>query len=179
MADFTTVITVKGTTEELFNILKRLVDYTDKSSGKPYLGSVDVSNKDNQKVLHFTDLRLTVPSNEEIEKAAISLDGAMEIVAAGPYGRFGILEEVPLLEDLAEAAPHCTFVGEIEGFNAGGDQEEKGELKNGRLHLYYMLPHDDEDWDDDDDDNFDEEDEIEWDEEAIYDPINKEYEDEE
>ena len=38
MADFTTVITVKGTTEELFNILKRLVDYTDKSSGKPYLG---------------------------------------------------------------------------------------------------------------------------------------------
>ena len=42
-----------------------------------------------------------------------------------------------------------------------------------------MLPHDDEDWDDDDDDNFDEEDEIEWDEEAIYDPINKEYEDEE
>ena len=82
----------------------------------------------------------------------------------GPYGVFGLLEEVTLFEEMAEAAPMAYFDGMMAGFNAGGDQAKKGVLENKPLHLYIDYP--DDEWD---------EEEEEWDEEMIYDPIAKEW----
>jgi hypothetical protein len=104
------------------------------------------------------------------------------VEAGGPYGVFGLLEEIHLFHEMAEAAPNASFDGGMGGFGTGGDQFASFELKDGLLYCKYSLPSDDEwdedenyDEDDDSDDDWDEDEEPEWDTEEIYDPVKKKY----
>ena len=150
MADFNTEITVKGTSEEIAAILKVIAQYT-KDNNDIYFDSASAGKAE---ILSLSD--------DEIEKLALTFDSKIDICASGPYGSFGLLDEVSVFQEIAYAAPHSSIVGEADGFNAGGDQSMKAELSDGILHLYYKYP-DDGGWEDEEDDDDD------WDDETIID----------
>lgn len=155
MADYNTEITVKGTTEDFSAILKVIAQFT-KERNDIYFDSAEIYKG----ATGVTDLLCL--SNEDIEKVVLSLNPEIGISASGPYGSFGLLDEVGFFERIAYAAPHSSFTGEIDGFDAGGDQTVKGVLSDGLLHLYYKYP-DDGGWNDEEDD------EDEWDDKTIID----------
>lgn len=175
-ADFNTEILMKGTKEELLAMAMVLIKYATemheqyiKEHNCAYLESVYINGRNS--VSEITDDQL----NEIIENS----NGTINVEAMGPYGVFGLLEDVRLFEDLADSSPDAYFEGLIEGFSAGGDESCKGILKDKKLYLYEKYPEDewddldeDEDWDEEDD-TFEEDDE--WDDETIYDPITKKY----
>ena len=184
-SDFNTGARIQGTNKEVLDILKVIHSYeTDKREqyrekrNCPYLMSVQISGDDDDfnQQKHLSDF-----SDDELI-AYIEDKGCVVCVnASGPYGIFGLLEEVDLFHDMAEAAPNATFSGGMGGFGTGGDQCAGFELKDGLLYCKYSLPSDDE-WDDDEDydedDDLDEDDdwedqEPEWDDEVVYDPVKK------
>ena len=185
-ADFNTGATIQGTKDEVFAILKVMYSYVTTKREQyrekrncPYLMSMCI-NGDNEfgmrrPISDFADDELMAYIEEK--KCAICVD------ASGPYGVFGLLEEIDLFHEMAEAAPNAKFEGGMGGFGTGGDQCANFELKNGLLHCKYSLPSDDWDedgYDDEYEDDWDEDDEWadeepDWDKEVIYDPVKKKY----
>lgn len=182
-ADFNTVAKISGTKEEVFAILKVMHSYVTNKREQyrekrncSYLMSMCISGDNefgtHRQISDFSDDELLVYIEEK--KCAVFVE------ASGPYGVFGLLEEVNLFHEMAEAAPNASFSGGIGGFGAGGDQFANFELKDGLLYCKYVMPSDDwddEDYDEDDED-WDEDDDLEdeepdWDEEVVYDPVKK------
>ena len=182
-ADFNAGATIKGTKEEVLAILKVVLDYNttkkeqyNKKRNCPYLTSVYVRGADEKGM----GTRLAPAEDADFLKFIEEKNCEIVIDASGPYGSFGLLEEVDIFHDMAEAAPNASFSGGMGGFGTGGDQFANFELKDGLLYCKYSLPSDDEwdedeDYDDDedwDDDDCEDEEPI-WDEEVVYDPIKK------
>lgn len=169
-ADFNTEILMKGTDEELLNMIKVLKRYeTDmynqykEKRDCEYIMSVRINGDKSLESLSDDDLKDVVQNSQRTVK----------VTAEGPYGVFGLLEEVCLFEDMAVAAPNAYFNGLMFGFNAGGEQAKRGEMENECLHLYIDYPKDD---------FYDEEEhnemiDTEWDAEQIYSPVTKKYRD--
>ena len=122
-ADFTTTLNVTGTKEECLKIMKVLC-----------CCSKDMEERHREK-RDCWYLSETFDSPEiEVENRWKS--GKMNLVISGPYGAFGLLEDsVNLFEMIADAAPTCSFKGSISGWDAGGDQSLKAELKDGLLYF--------------------------------------------
>ena len=180
--DFNTTITLKGTKEELMAMVNVLKTYATEKSQRyndnhdcAYLEYVEVSDN-NEDEMDVIDL--TFMDDDDLDELNEMLDNpekTIYVYAPGPYGIFGLLEEVPLFEDMAEVAPNASFDGTMSGFNTGGAQKLKGVLEKGLLHLYVKYPEADyEDFEDADED-WDEEDDTEWDEESIYNPVTKKW----
>ena len=139
-ADFNTEILMKGTKEELLAMAMVLKKYATemheqyiKEHNCAYLESVYINGRNS--VSEITDDQL----NEIIENS----NGTINVEAMGPYGVFGLLEDVRLFADMAEASPNAYFEGLMSGFNPGGDQAQKGVLQNKKLHVYTKYPDDD------------------------------------
>ena len=186
-ADFNTGVTISGTKEDVFKILKVMYSYaTDKREqyrekrNCPYLMSLCISG-DNEFGLHkpMSDF-----SDEELMRFIEEKGCTVCVDASGPYGIFGLLEDVNLFHEMAETAPTAKFEGGMGGFGTGRNQMASFELKDGMLYCKYALPNDDEEWDeedcDDDDNDWDEDEyweneEPDWDEKVVYDPVKKKY----
>lgn len=61
------------------------------------------------------------------------------VEAAGPYGRYGRMDEAGLFEALADVAPKARFKAHTEGFTTGQSDDFVGELKNGKLYMEYSF----------------------------------------
>lgn len=150
-ADFHTFITVSGTQDELLAVLKVLRFY-ERDLAERYRSSRDcayielVNVKEGIDTSYFSGKELDSLTEEDIVALAAEMDGAMSVRASGPYGIFSLVEEVPLFQDIAEAAPGAVFTGEISGFSDEVNQEAKGELKEGLLNLYYSYHSNEGDW---------------------------------
>lgn len=87
----------------------------------------------------------------------------ISISLSGPWGIMrGMLEDCGFFEEIAEVVPNSWFQGIIRGFDPGGSQAMKAELKKGLLYIAggyydYRISSKDDDW------------------ETIYNPITKEY----
>lgn len=136
-ADFNTEILMKGTKEELIamtNVLKSYVtekqEQYNENRDCAYMRSVRINGE------NYLD-KLT---DEQLEEVVEASNGSVEADAMGPYGVFGLLEEVTLFEEMAEAAPMAWFDGQMSGFDAGGRQAKKGVLEDKQLHVYIDYP---------------------------------------
>lgn len=182
-ADFNTSAKIKGTKEEVLSILKVLLNYNttkkeqyNKKRNCPYLTSVYIHGSKEKGM----GTRLAPAEDADLLKFIEENNCEIVADASGPYGSFGLLEEVDIFHDMAEAAPTASFSGGMGGFGTGGDQFANFELKDGLLYCKYSLPSDDElnedEYEDDesydDDDDWEDEEPI-WDEEVVYDPIKK------
>ena len=173
-ADFHTGAVIKGTTEEIVTAVNVFKEYT-KGNHPAYLMSCRISY-DGEKGL---GTRVNNMTDEEIAAFAANHDHTVMISASGPYGRFCFLRDVNLFQDLAEAVPHATISGGMDGFGTGGEQIASYELKDGLMVCKYHAGEPDE-WDEDeedwDEDEWDEDcDEPAWDYEEVYDPIAKKF----
>ena len=153
-ADFNTEILMKGTKKELLAMTKVLKSYVtekqeqyNKNRDCAYMISIRINGE------NYLD-KLT---DEQLKEVVENANGSVKADAMGPYGVFGLLEEVTLFEEMAEAAPMAYFDGLMSGFNVGGDQAKKGVLENKLLYLYIDYPDDDFDDEDDFDDKYGEE----------------------
>ena len=166
-ADFWTELTLKGTEEEIFSMLKVMRMYGDKY--EEYKKHHNCAYLEND----YEGL-----SDEDLLVHAKNAKGKLEIECSGPYGVFGLLEEVALFKDLADAAPTASFTGLISGFDSGGDQELKGTLRAGLLKQYTKYPCDEFDEDFDDEDDFDGGGRrSKWDDISVYNPVTKKWND--
>lgn len=146
MADFNTVMTVKGTKEDLEKVTKVLMKWVEKQA--QYV--------EERNCAYFDDFRMSKINSTEIAEYSMNADGSFSneeaiqdfianagnevcIYMSGPYGCFGLLDEdITLFEEMAEVAPNATFSGEMSGFNPGGDQTKQGTLKNKMLYIYVI-----------------------------------------
>lgn len=172
-AEFSTYLAVKGTKEECTAILKVLHSYADDRI-EQYRKTRDC---------WYLDGELGEISDKTA--SALMKKGIMRVVFGGPYGVMNgpVSEEVDLFERVADAAPECSFEGNISGWDPGAEQGIDAKLENGLLYLRYIYKEFGEDeWDEDDEDEWDEDegegedkDEVKegWD--VIYDPGTHEY----
>lgn len=125
-----TYMTLRGTTEELLEMLRVLRGY-----------------KENNRECQFDSLRISPGiDTETMEITQISTDDEIvdffsrpklkiEVDAEGPYG-VGDVSESELFEKMAQAAPGAEFAGIIKSRDTGGQECYRGELKKGKLNLY-------------------------------------------
>ncbi|MBR2743359.1 MAG: hypothetical protein IKD89_07195 [Clostridia bacterium] len=125
-ADFTTVITVKGTKEECLEVMKVLRHYANDRK-KQYREKHDC---------WYLDVTIGDPE-KEVDTCWKS--GEMSLGLSGPYGVwYGLLEDdCDLFQRIADTAPTCYFRGSISGFDPGSKQSLDAELKDGRLFLSF------------------------------------------
>ena len=185
-SDFNTGAKISGTKEEVFSILKVMHSYLTEKREQyrekrncPYLSSLYIDGEDELDARR----RIEQLSDEELMTFIEEKNCTIIVSASGPYGVFGLLDEVDLFHDMAEAAPNAYFEGGMGGFGTGGDQFASFELKDGHMICKYKYPNenddwgeDEEDWDDDDYDDYDDDEDFEepdWDYEVIYDPVKK------
>lgn len=184
-ADYNTGANLKGTKEEIFAMLMIMRSYATEKREQyrqkrncPYFMGVHINGTDDFKLRRD----LLIFSDEDLMAFIEENKCNVDVEANGPYGVFGMLDEVDVFHEMAEAAPNAQISGGMGGFGTGGDQYANFELKDGRMVCKYAYPHEDDwddededfedDWDEDDDD-WDEQEEPDWDEEVIYDPVAK------
>lgn len=159
-ADLDTSITLRGEKEELLAMLKvlkefdmdteTLFQYRQTHPIYGYIEWVEVlgnSQKRELKSMNEADLQ------DFISKAGNELS----VHAMGPWGNYGLPEDLGLFEALAEAAPNAYFEGAINGFITGADVGHYGTLENGLLCLQNYYKSDECYDEDDEDDGFSEE----------------------
>ncbi|MBQ2377299.1 MAG: hypothetical protein II297_02740, partial [Clostridia bacterium] len=156
--ELNTTIKIKGTSEELFSMLKALKAYEVEYSAyysHAYVGAITVKNS---KTTHA----VCKMEDNDINKFLSNVGKEITIKAEGMF----IPDDCDLFQVLAEAAPQASFEGYIEAF--GDDTEDclKGILKDGELSLSHSRF-----------DGFDEESEepVYSKEKEVYDPILESY----
>ena len=133
-ADFSTELQIGGSKKELRAALKVLIGFSNDED--IYLDGVRIGKTNEKGTMdHSSCVYLRgFKSKEEIDKFLDSLNGKMMVEAGGPYGHFGMLEEVGLFTELADAAPDANIAGSISGFDEEGFlYEERLEFKNNYL----------------------------------------------
>ena len=148
-ADLNTEITMKGTEEELFSLVKVIQSFenekyerykTKHDCGCLVFCMIIEGEADFSKILS-NGKSLKELSDEEIQSLISNANGEISIKAGGPYGVFSELFEVGVFEELACAAPSAYFKGISSGFVTGADVSLTGELKEGILYLAeYNMP---------------------------------------
>lgn len=130
-ADFEFEMKLNGTQEELVAMLSVMRSYA--NGEKPAYFSfteavrggarIDLEDADEDEILEFL-------SNNE---------GAVEITASGPYGHYGVLNDVDVFRDMAEIAPEAEFTGEISGSRTYSEESLNCKLENKILYIssYY------------------------------------------
>ena len=156
--ELNTTIKIKGTSEELFSMLKALKAYEVEYSAyysHAHVGAITVKNS---KTTHA----VCKMEDNDINKFLSNVGKEITIKAEGMF----IPDDCDLFQVLAEAAPQASFEGYIEAF--GDDTEDclKGILKDGELSLSHSCF-----------DGFDEESEepVYSKEKEVYDPILESY----
>lgn len=107
IADFTVNMTLRGTHEEVEALEGAFKEYV---AGKNGVSFSDYSTSNRR-------------------------DGCVKIVTSGPWGRYGVLNDVDVFRDMAEAAPNASFEAEISGNTTYTYQSLKASLSNGILHI--------------------------------------------
>lgn len=143
MAEFCTSITIKGTNDELFALLKVLrifvVDKLEQYKSNHNCGylcypDLLIANEEGTYVkFHGEECldeaeRLT---DDYLLSVVEHAKSCIKIEADGPYGVFGLLKEVDLFESMVNAAPLSYINGRMWGFSVGGDDSLSVNLKDG------------------------------------------------
>lgn len=110
-ADFNTYISINGTLEDIRKILDILETYVKNENGI-YLDDLFFDKK---KIIG------KVKNNH------------LDLSFGGPYGRFGMLEEISFPDEMAKAAPDSSFTVNISGFSTGADEAMNAEYKNKQM----------------------------------------------
>lgn len=132
-ASFNTKIVIRGESKDIINVLTLIKDeYV--SGNDEYFESAIVRLVNGKKNLSNIDnlLRSSVNQIQNFAKIADGLD--IEIVADGPYGCYGPLEDMGIFNRIAESVPNITLHGDASGNDIGGDQELSVVLEKGILH---------------------------------------------
>lgn len=110
-ADFNLNMTLKGKPEELQTLVNAFKGYSE-GKNEAYFSFVQTEQCD---------------------------DGSLKISALGPWGHYGVLNDVDVFRDLATAAPGASFKAKISGSTSYTQQELEASLENGILHIctYY------------------------------------------
>ena len=134
-ASIYTVISFKGSVDELFTLMKALQTFeTDRQ--KEYQLHSDCG------YIESTEIIIGSKKKE------------ITVNAEGPYGVFSELGEVGLFETLARAVPTAYLKGYCSGFMTGAEVSLDGELKDGMLSLTsFYLPDEEKPEDEDEMDN--------------------------
>lgn len=118
-ADINTNIKLKGTKEEIMNIIKVIKD-------NKYLSGHTINGK-------YIDNML----DNEIEGLIEKNNNEISIEADGPYGNYVTLPDTKIFESIADTSPNASFTGISKGFQGSSDVELTAELKDKKLHLIY------------------------------------------
>lgn len=128
-ADLDFNLRIKGTPEEITALLGIMREYTDGKDGVYFsMTSVDIDGT----VFRFP---LTAADDEEFLNAVRSCSKPVDIHSCGPFGKYGMLNDVDIFRDMAEAAPNAEFTGSIDGFAGYADQSLSARLENGKLRI--------------------------------------------
>ena len=139
-ADLNTHLTLEGSPEDLFLLLKVLKKFEVENSeqyGKnhdcAYIKLVNIKNGSHEEKLKSLD-------DDGIRSFISGNPGEIDVKASGPYGVFEKLGDVDLFKEMACAAPSASFDGFSSGFITGADVSLRGILKDGLLYLaeFYM-----------------------------------------
>lgn len=114
-----TNITMKGSLEELLDMIKVLED-------SKYLSGHMIKKK------YIKDI-----SEEELKKLIEDSNNEITIDMMGPYGIFEELSNTKVFETLADVSPNAYFMGTMEGFTGGSNVSLTGKLENKKLYLSY------------------------------------------
>ena len=126
-ADFELNMTINGTNEELATMLAVFKKYIEGEDGV-YFNWPSVTRSGEE-----IDLEESTP--EEILEFLEGSEGEVEINAGGPYGHYGMLNDVDLFRDMAEAAPDASLEAEITGTTTYTEQNLNCNLENRILHI--------------------------------------------
>lgn len=114
-----TNITMKGSLEELLDMIKVLED-------SKYLSGHMIKKK------YIKDI-----SQEELKKLIEDSNNEITIDMMGPYGIFEELSNTKVFETLADVSPNAYFMGTMEGFTGSSNVSLTGKLENKKLYLSY------------------------------------------
>ena len=114
-----TNITMKGSLEELLDMIKVLED-------SKYLSGHMIKKK------YIKDI-----SEEELKKLIEDSNNEITIDMMGPYGIFEELSNTKVFETLADVSPNAYFMGTMEGFTGSSNVSLTGKLENKKLYLSY------------------------------------------
>ena len=114
-----TNITMKGSLEELLDMIKVLED-------SKYLSGHMIKKK------YIKDI-----SEEELKKLIEDSNNEITIYMMGPYGIFEELSNTKVFETLADVSPNAYFTGTMEGFTGSSNVSLTGKLENKKLYLSY------------------------------------------
>ena len=138
-ADFNLEMTINGTDEELATLLGVFQKYLKGEKGV-YFNWPEVTRGDED-----CDLEEAAP--EEILEFLEGAEGEVEITADGPFGHYGMLNDVDLFRDMAEAAPDASLEAEITGITTYTEQNLNCNLENRILHISTFFQSNDEESD--------------------------------
>lgn len=135
-ADFYLTLQLKGTTEEIFSMLKIANKYLFKGEKDTYFNFTKVNDK------FVEEETITEDFVKENTK-----DDTFTITANGPYGKYCELNDVEIFRDIALDNPTLSFKANINGNRTYDDQSLDCELKDGILTIdtYYKSYEDAED----------------------------------
>ena len=105
-------ISIEGTTEEVFSVLKVIHEYTsDKKKNNVWFDHFVLKQKKKKisKKENGEDFSFELLTEEDIHFFAIKYNNGLVIEAEGPYGDFKKLIDVAILRDMAEVAPNATL----------------------------------------------------------------------
>ena len=114
-----TNITMKGSLEELLDMIKVLED-------SKYLSGHMIKKK------YIKDI-----SEEELKKLIEDSNNEITIDMMGPYGIFEELSNTKVFETLADVSPNAYFMGTMEGFTGSSNVSLTGKLENKKLYISY------------------------------------------
>ena len=126
-ADFELNMTINGTNEELATMLAVFKRYIEGEKGV-YFNWPSVTRSDEE-------IDLEESTSKEILEFLEESEGEVEISASGPYGHYGMLNDVDLFRDMAEAAPDASLEAEITGTTTYTEQNLNCNLENRILHI--------------------------------------------
>ena len=136
-ADLDFNLEIKGTPDEITALLKIMREY---AGGKDGVYFSSVSADINGQTFRFS---LTAADDEEFLTAIRTNTKPIDIHALGPFGRYGMINDVDIFRDMAEAAPNAEFTGSVVGFAGYADQSLNTRLENGKLYISYFYLSDD------------------------------------
>jgi hypothetical protein len=132
-ADISTDITIKGTHEDLLNVLNVIAEYTNDRKRRATLENFTIHN--NTQKMFFSPC-------DKFEKITQFIGNTDEITveAEGPYGNFGRLVGIGLFQSMAEASPDAYFSGEMRLEQNEVEETFTAELSKGKLSMsdYYI-----------------------------------------
>ena len=133
-------ISIKGTTEEVFSMLKVIHEYTsDKKKNNVWFDNFVLKQKKKEigKKENGEDFSFELLTEEDLRFFATKYRNGLIIEADGPYGDFKKLVDVAILRDMAEVAPNATLNASMScGSPLSFDtQEIESYLNNGLLYI--------------------------------------------